>query len=164
MRLPYVHCLLRASSPGVVRASAPEITGLVSPTSPGVTPVAHKLHVTPHVLSFRLVVFRFPFVFVSPTSLFFSLPPCVLWLLILSFCYFVSALTPPRAPCEPQVCVLPLRSAFSCVVDVDLFSSVPSLFRFFRFRFEHPLFHPVFFLWVLRCLLGFGFCCDSFSM
>ena len=43
------------------------------------------------------------------------------------------------------------------------FPSLPSLFRF---RLEHLLFHPVFFLWwVLCCLLGFGFfCCESFSI
>ena len=39
-------------------------------------------------------------------------------------------------------------------------SSLPSLFRF---RFGRRLFHPVFFLWVC-CLLGFGFCRDSFSI
>ena len=57
-----------------------------------------------------------------------------------------------------------LSSFLSCVVDVDLslfFSSLPSLFRF---RFGHRLFHPVIFLWVLCCLLGFGFCCDSGSI
>ena len=35
---------------------------------------------------------------------------------------------------------------------------------FLRFRFGHRLFHPLFFLWVLCCLLGFGFCCDSFTI
>ena len=33
----------------------------------------------------------------------------------------------------------------------------------FLFRFGHGLFHPVFFLWALCSLLGFGFYCDSFS-
>ena len=28
------------------------------------------------------------------------------------FCYFVLALHPPRAPCEPEVCVFPLRAVF----------------------------------------------------
>ena len=58
----------------------------------------------------------------------------------------------------PLACCL-----LSCVVDVDLFfiSSLPSLFRF---RSGHRLFHPVFFLRVLCCLLGFGFCCDSFNI
>ena len=42
-----------------------------------------------------------------------------------------------------------------------VFSSLPSLHRF---RLGHRLFYPVFFLWVLCCLLGFGFCCDSFSI
>ena len=40
-------------------------------------------------------------------------------------------------------------------------SSLPSLFRF-RFGRRFVLFHPVFFLRVLCCLLGF--CCDSFSV
>ena len=34
----------------------------------------------------------------------------------------------------------------------------------FRFRFGYRLFHPVFFFWVICCLLGFGFCLDSFSV
>ena len=61
----------------------------------------------------------------------------------------------------PLACCL-----LSCVLAVDFFlflffSALPS--PFFRFRFGHRLFHPVFFLWVLVCcLLGFGFCCDSF--
>ena len=34
---------------------------------------------------------------------------------------------------------------------------------FFDFDLDIVCFHPVFFLWVLLCcLLGFGFCCDSF--
>ena len=46
-------------------------------------------------------------------------------------------------------------------VVILFFSPLPSLFRF---RFGHRLLHPVFFLWVLCCLLGFGFCWDSLSM
>ena len=43
----------------------------------------------------------------------------------------------------------------SCVLDVLLFPySIPIW----------TLFYPVFFLCVLRSLLGFGFCCDSFSI
>ena len=59
------------------------------------------------VLSFRLVIFRL--LLVSPPSLLFALPCCPR---ILLFCYFVSALHPPRAPCEPEVCVFPLRAVF----------------------------------------------------
>ena len=48
------------------------------------------------------------------------------------------------------------------VVDLSLlFSSLPSPFDF---DLDMVRFHPVFFLWVLCCLLGFGFCCDSFSI
>ena len=35
---------------------------------------------------------------------------------------------------------------------------------FFDFDLDSVCFHPVFFLRVIRCLLGFGFCCDSFSI
>ena len=130
------------------------------------------------VLSFRLVVFRL--FLVSPSSRLFSLP-CFPWWRILWFCYFVSAQHPPRAPCEPQVCVVPLgvfffffcyyppADGYPCVLSsflrcwcwLILYFSRPSLFRF---RFGHRLFHPVFFSWVLCCLLGFRFGCDSFSV
>ena len=69
------------------------------------------------LLSFSVSVFPFLFRFfclfvlsffrlflASPSSLFFSLP-CSLWWRILLFCYFVSVLHPPRAACEPEVCV-----------------------------------------------------------
>ena len=58
-----------------------------------------------------------------------------------------------------------LSSFPSCVADVDLssfFCSLPSLFRF-RFG-QRLIFYPVFSLRALCCLLGFGFCCDSFSI
>ena len=62
------------------------------------------------VLSFRLVVFRL--FLVSPSSLFFLLP-CFPWWRILLFCYFVSALHPPRDPCETEVYAYsPLRAVF----------------------------------------------------
>ena len=62
------------------------------------------------VLSLRLAAFRL--FLVSPSSLLFSLP-CFPWWRILLFCYFVSALHPPRAPCEPNVIrVFPLRAVF----------------------------------------------------
>ena len=86
-------------------------------------------------------------------------------------CYY--AITSRRyAPLAPLATLknayspCPLRAVFclSCVVDVDLFLLFSSLPALLRFRFGHRLFHPVFFLPVLRCLLGFGFCCDSFSI
>ena len=56
----------------------------------------------------------------------------------------------------------------SSVADVDLSLFILFYFRpflpFFDFDLDIVCFHPVFFLWVLCCLLGFGFCCDSFSM
>ena len=77
-------------------------------------------------LSFRLAVFRF--ILVSPSSLLLSLP-CFPWWRILLFCYFVSALQPPRAPWESQVCVLPLRAVFFLALvmltHLYVFSSLP---------------------------------------
>ena len=111
------------------------------------------------VLSYGLVVFR---LFLgSPSSIFFSLH-CFPWWRILLFCYFVSALHPPRAPCEPEVCVFPLRAVFFMAFLMLIFFSYRR--SLFLFRFRHRLFHPVFFMWVLCYLLGFGFCCDSLSI
>ena len=45
-------------------------------------------------------------------TLFFSLLPCFPWWRIQLFCDFVSVLHPPRAACEPEVCVFPLRAVF----------------------------------------------------
>lgn len=52
-----------------------------------------------------------------------------------------------------------LRSCF-CLL---YFSSLPFLFGF-RIRFVRRLLHPVFSLWLLCCLLCFGFSCDSSSI
>ena len=98
------------------------------------------------VLSFRLVVFRL--ILVSLSSLLLSLS-CFPWWRILLFCYFVSALYLPRAPCEPGVCVFPLRAVFfllSCVADVDLSFFVSSLPSLIRCRFGHRLFSSCLFL------------------
>ena len=80
--------------------------------------------------SFCLFVISFSvFFLVSPSSLFFSLLWFPWWWILL-FCYFVLALHPPRAPCEPEECVFPFRALLSCVLDVDLFrfTSLSSLF------------------------------------
>ena len=101
--------------------------------------VSHSLFLFRSVLSFRLVVLLL--ILVSPSSLLLSLPCFPLWRILL-FSYFVWALQRTCAPCEPEVCIFPLRavSFFSyCVADVDLylifFSSFP-----FPFRFGHRLF------------------------
>ena len=57
------------------------------------------------------------------------------------------------AQCEQVYLLLALALYF-------FFSSFP----FSIFRFGHRLFDPDLFLWVLGCFLGFGFCCDNFSM
>ena len=91
-------------------------------------------------------------------SFFFSLP----WRIRL-LCYFVLAVFPPAL-------LTSLKYGYSpCVLSSFLrswrwFFFFFSLLPFFRFRFGHHLIHPVFFLWVLCCLLGFGYCCDSFRI
>ena len=126
-------------------------------------------------LSFCVFSFLLPFPFILSFCLFFCLflqdhilrfflaLPCFLWRILL-FCDLVSALHPPPAR------LASLKFAYSpclrsCVDDVDLFcfisSSLPSLLRF---RFGHRFFHPVLFLWVLCCLLGFGFGGDSLTI
>ena len=61
-----------------------------------------------------------------------------------------------------------LLSYFLRSFDVDLFLLFLLFHSFFRSRFGHLLFHPVFFLWVLLvlgcCLLVFGFSCDSLNI
>ena len=55
--------------------------------------------------------------------------PCFPWWRILLLCYFVSALHPPRDPCEPEVCVFPLRAVFLALLMLTclyfFFSSYP---------------------------------------
>ena len=84
------------------------------------------------------------------------------------FCYIllfrVGATPPPRAPCEPEVCVFPLRAVLLPCVAVDLSSFSLLFLPFFDFDLGIVCFHPVFFLWVLCCLLGFDFCCYSFNI
>ena len=106
--------------------------------------------------------------FIHPPHTSYSLL-CFPWWRILLLCYFVLALHHPRAPCETDVYVwvFPLRAVFSLAFFMLTFFFLLlflPFFRFVRFRFGHRLFHPVFFLWVLCCLLGFGFCCDSLRM
>ena len=113
------------------------------------------------VLSFRLVVFRL--FRVSPSSLSFRFPA----FLGDGLCYSVISsrrYPPPALLASLKYAYPPLRAVFFLaflMLTYFKFSSLPSLFRF---RFGHRLFHPVFFVWVLCCFLGFGFCCDSFSI
>ena len=97
---------------------------------------------------------------VSPSSLFFSLL-CFPWWRILfsvlsSRCYtspaLLASLMYAYSPC--------VLSSFlrSCRWFIAFFFSSFPVFDFDR------LFHPIFFLSVQCCVLGFGFCCDSFSM
>ena len=79
--------------------------------------------------------------------------------------YLVSALHAPRAPCEPEVCVFPLRAVFFLALLMLTYQYFFLLFLpFFDFDLDIVCFHAVFFLWVLCCLLGFGFCWDSFCI
>ena len=79
----------------------------------------------------------------------------------------LGATPPPRAPCVFEVCLFSLRADvffLSYVADVDLSLFFLLFLPFFDFYLDIVCFHPVFFLWVLCCLFGFGFCCDSFSI
>ena len=89
------------------------------------------------VLSFRLVVFRL--FLVSPSSLLLS-HPCFPWWRILLFCYFVSALHPPCAPCELEVRVLSPCMLSSCVLDVDLSLFLLLFLPFFDFDLDSVCF------------------------
>ena len=115
------------------------------------------------VLSFSVfscIAFFFAFIFASFSAF------LKVWWRILLLCYFVSARHPAHAPCEPEVCKFPLRAVLFLALlmltcFVFFFYSLPSLFRI---RIGHRLCTSVFFLWVLCCLLGFGFCCDLFNI
>ena len=60
-----------------------------------------------------------------------------------------------------------MRTPLACCL--LFFPSCGAYFFYSSFPFSTSIwtsvcFHPVFFLWVLCCLIGFGFCCDSFSI
>ena len=125
---------------------------------------------SPSLFLFRSFCFvpsscRFPFVSCIAffAFLFFSLP-CFPWWRILLFCYS-RRYTPPALLASLKdaysPCVLSLLASLMLTYFLFFLSSLPSLFGF---RYGHRLFHPVFFWWVLCCLLGVGFCCDSFSI
>ena len=94
----------------------------------------------------------------SRSSLFFSLP-CFPWWRILLFCYFVSALPSPRAPCEPEVFVFPSRASslrrWCCLF--FFFSSFPFSMLIWRSLVSSSIF-------LVTRISGFGFCRDSFSI
>ena len=88
------------------------------------------------------------------------------------FCYSVLSsrrYTPPALIASLNYAYSPcvLSSFFfllCCVADVDLSFFFLLFLPIFDFDLDIVCFHPVFFLWVLCCLLGLGFCCDSFSI
>ena len=123
---------------------------------------------SPSLFLFRsFVVFSFSVCFLYRLRFSFRLPT----LLGGGFCYSVSS----SRRCTPPVLLASLKYAYSpsvlssfsssWVLDVEPFYFFLLFLPFFRFRFGHRFYHPVFFfLWVLCCLLGLGFCCDSFSI
>ena len=114
----------------------------------------------PPSFSFCLFVVSFSCFFLYHLRSFFALP-CSPWWRILFFC--VGATYPPPAqPARLQVWVFPLRAVFFLAFFLLIYFVF--LLSLFGFRFGRRLFYPVFFLWVLCCVLGFGFCCDSCSM
>ena len=87
------------------------------------------------------------------------------------FCYSVIS----SRRCTPPALLAGLKYAYSaCVLFSSFFLALlmltylrfffSSFLPFFDFDLDSVCFHPVFFLWVLCCLLGFGFGCDSFSI
>ena len=120
------------------------------------------------VWSFRLVVFR-SFI-VTPCSLFVSVPCFSWWRIVVKIMLFrLGGTPPPGAPCEPEICVFPLRAVFFLaflMLNCFLFSSRPSPPSLFSISIPiwTSFVSPCLSLWVLCCLLGFGFCCDSFSI
>ena len=99
---------------------------------------------------------RFPFV--SCIALFAFLFASLLSLLADS-CSVILVISSWRY--TPPALIAILTYAYSPCVLSSFLRCCTSLVRF---RFRHRLFHLVFFLRVLCCLLGFGFCCDSFSI
>ena len=151
-----------------VRVERPALYAQVRGSSPDFVLCTAVLHVPfSFVSSFRLVVFRL--FLVSPSSLSFSLPcfPQGLVTDSVILLFRLGATPPPRAPwapCEPDVCVFPLACCLlPCVVDVDLFLFFFSSFPFSILIWPSLVFILSFILWVLCCLLGFGFCCDCLA-
>ena len=65
--------------------------------------------------------------------------------------------------CDIQMLAIQMCGLFSCVVDVDIFFF--HFLIFFDFDLDTVCSMLSFsFEYYLCCLLGFGFCCDSFSI
>ena len=128
-----------------------QVVSIVPPGNPCLSPSPFLL-----IFPFLFALLRFPlpfsfccFSFVSCVAFFAFLFRC-LALLGGGFFSFVSVLHPPPALLASlHICIFPLCAVF--------------LAYFFRFRFGRRLFHPVFLMWVLCCLLGFDFCCGSLA-
>ena len=127
----------------------------------------HKYLFSSRGFNFRLLTFptAHESMYYTSTRIYTQVFPCFPWCRIMLFCFFVSALHPPRAPCKPEVCVFPLRTFFFLALlmltYLFFFLRFPS---FFDFDLDIVCFHLVFFLCVQRCFVGFSFCCDSFSI
>ena len=99
----------------------------------------------PFLVRFVLSYSRFPFVscIAFLDFLFASLLSLVADSVILLFRLGATSYTLPRAPCEPEVCVFPLRAvfflAFLMLIYLFFLLFLPSL----RLRFGQRLFHPV---------------------
>ena len=120
--------------------------------------VSHSVFLFRSFLSFRLVVFRL--ILVSASSLLLSLPSLLSLVADSVILLFRLGATPPPALLASlNYAYFPLALLMLPYLNF-FFLFLP----FFDFRFGHRLLHPVFCLWVLCCLLGFGFCCDSFRI
>ena len=112
---------------------------------------------------------RFFVCLLSPSSLFFSLP-CFSLVVDSVILLFRLGATPPPRSLRASIMRIPLAC---CLLSSFFFVALLMLTYLFFFLLFLPIFdfdldivcfHPVFFLWVLCCLLGLGFCCDSFSI
>ena len=112
---------------------------------------------------------RFFVCLLSPSSLFFSLP-CFSLVVDSVILLFRLGATPPPRSLRASIMRIPLAC---CLLSSFFFVALLMLTYLFFFLLFLPIFdfdldivcfHPVFFLWVLCCLLGFGYCCDSFRI
>ena len=126
--------------------------------------VSHSVFLFRSFLSFRLVVFRL--ILVSASSLLLSLPSLLSLVADSVILLFRLGATPPPRSLRASSMRIPLAcyllSLLRCWCWLIFFFLL--FLPIFDFDLAIVCFHPVFFLWVLCCLLGLGFCCDSFSI
>ena len=86
------------------------------------------------------------------------------WWRSLLFCFLFSVLHPPARSLRAWSRRIPLACCLLALLMLTYLYFILLFPPFFDFDLDIVCFHPVFFLCFLCCLLGFGFCCDSFSI